>query len=528
MKYNILGKTLKVIVSFGLLFGLGMGLARNSALVQTKASGDVIEDSADVYRAANITQNETNYHDDVTAQPGEAIQFMVMVHLGEAETSADNVIVKVNLNESKTQRADGKFELVSKSSIDSSENDVTDTTTVIVPSDQELVFIPEHGVIVTSHGTVPSNVNGTPYNWPNPEDLFGNGINLGEIESVSTIYVSFKAYVSNKTANMSITKEVASVTHPDGNWHGEIATERGDTVRFQIVVKNTGGSELNDVLITDQLPDELEYVAGSSEYSTPFSAGFKALADSWITGQGGVQQANLGKLPVGEGYNHIIVFDAKVKDDAAAGTYKNTAQAKANEYPEWIYDQARVKISVEEGKEKLTIEKFVRWSNKVDWYGGIEKYQHMFGAGDNVYYRIIVKNTGDGDAEKVTVVDSQPEYIKWVSGDGQWDNEIDRKVTFDLGTLKAGDETELLYMSEVSGEVPTEDTKQENTAVLYRDRDRIDDNSSFIWIHGPEAPEVLAGVTELPVSGGDAAGLILVSLGMIISGWGMRRLVLSF
>jgi len=351
MELKVAKKIIKNVVLTGLLLSLGIGLAKICSLVGSpvvRASGIVIEDSTNVYRAANITRGETNYRDDVEASPGEAIQFLIMVHLGAEDTSADDVSVRVNLQDSKIIRPDGKYELVTKTFINSSENSVEDETKISVPSDQELIFIPEHGVIITSHGQLPTEVPETPYTYPDAEELFAGGVTLGDMEAVSTVYISFKAYVSNKTARMTITKEVASVSNPDGAWHEEIGAEPGEQVRFQIVVKNTGASELNDILITDQLPDGLDYVLGSSEYSTPYSDGFKSLADSWITGEGGVSQANLGPLPVGEGYNAIIVFDAKIKEDTASGSYKNTAQAKANEYPDWIYDQAVVAIQVKE------------------------------------------------------------------------------------------------------------------------------------------------------------------------------------
>ena len=526
-------KIIKSVPFVGLLFALGASLAEVNSWVdlpKVSAQGIVVEDSDNVYLAANITQGETEYRDEVEASPGEVIQLLVMVHLGEEGTSADDISVRVNLSESKVLRPDGKYELVTKAFIDSSENDVEDGTRIIVPSNQDLVFIPEHGVIVTSHGTLPSNVPETPYDWPDPAELFGEGIDLGGMGGISTAHISFKVYVSNKTANMSITKEVANVTNPDGVWHEEIAAARGDRVRFQIVVKNTGASELNDILITDQLPDGLEYVLGSSEYSTPYSSGFKPLADSWITGEGGVSQANLGKLPIGEGCNAIIVFDAKVRENASEGQYKNVAQAKANEYPNWIYDRAAVNIRIEKGEAELSIEKFVRWEGTDDWYESIEKDEYLFDPGEKVVYKIVVKNTGEVGAENVRVVDELPDYIKWISGDGEWDDDK-RKVRFYLGTVEAGEEIVLKYTAKVFDEddLPFTDREQKNVATLYQNEKKIDDDHAQVWINGPE---VLAAKVEkpeeLPEAGADSLGLILISVGMIISGWGTKRLAMGF
>ncbi|MEA2020326.1 MAG: DUF11 domain-containing protein [Patescibacteria group bacterium] len=524
-------KFVKTTVAFAVLFGFGLFVAREVATlgVEADASGGVIEDSSNVFRAANITQGETEYSSEINAKPGEAIQFMAMVHLGAENTSAEDVRVRVDLDDSKIV-ANGKYELVAKTYINSSENDVRDSAKVVVPSNQDLVFIPEHGVIVTSNGNLPSNVSKTPYEWSNPDELFKDGVDLGSVESISTVYISFKAYVSNKTADMTISKEVANVTQADGKWHKSVWADAGDRVRFQIVVKNTGGSELNDVLITDSLPAGLTYIKGSSEYSTPYSNGFKKLADSWITGEGGVSQANLGKLSSGEGYNAIIVFDTRIdeKELEDCVTYTNVAQAKANEYPNWIYGEAAVDVCFEK-EEKVTdleIEKFVKWEDTDDWYESIDKDTHLFDPEELVEYKIVVRNKGNADAHNVTVKDEAPTYISWEKGDGDWDSD-NRKIKFDLGTVKAGEEISLDYISKVFDEedLPFTDRMQKNVATLYEDSDRIDDDHTQVWINGPEikAAKVEREVKELPEAGADSLGLLLIAVGMVITGWGLRK-----
>ncbi len=517
-----------LIITLALSLGVGLGRVGTSfgGLSVVRAQEIVIENSTNAYRAANITRGETAYRSEVQADPGEAIQLLVMVHLGTEDTVAGDVAVRVDLNEAKTVRGDGSYELATKAFIASSANSVEDTTTIVVPSDQELVFIPEHGVVITSHGQLPTAVPGTPYTWPNAEELFGDGITLGGMEAVSTVYISFKAYVSNKTARMTITKEVASVSNPDGAWHAEVGAKSGERVRFQIVVKNAGASELNDILITDQLPEGLDYVLGSSRYSTPYSDGFKPLADSWITGEGGVSQANLGRLPVGEGYNAIIVFDARVGESVVSGSYQNTAQAKANEYPDWIYAQAKVVVP-SEGETELSIEKFVRWGEASAWYEHIDKETHLFAAGEEVIYRVVVKNTGDTVAKDIQVVDELPNYLSWASGEGYWD-EAHWEVTFDFGTMAPGEERDRSYTARVAdeGKLPSGDREQENTAVLYVGEERVAEDDARVWINGPDVAAA-SQPEELPKAGADSLALVLISLGMVLTGWGLRKLALE-
>ena len=493
-------KTRKNLIAFTFLFALGVGLSAvwpNFYQPEASAASIVIEDSDNVYRAANITRGETTYRNEVEASPGEAIQFLVMVHLGAENTSAGNVSVKVDLSD-----------LTTKTFITSSENNVEDTVKIIVPSDQDLVFIPEHGVVLTTHGNLPSNVPTTPYTWSNPDELFGSGLALGNINSLSAVYISFKAYVSNKTANMAITKEVTSVDNPDGAWHDSINVERGEKVRFQIVVNNTGGSELNDVLITDELPEGLEYAPGSAEYSTPYSGGFKSLADSWMAGH-----ANLGKLLVGEGYNAIIVFDALVKEDAAEGEHRNTAQAKANEYPDWIYDWAKVSVEVPTptptpGEPQISIEKKVIWNGPPrlgsgeagSEYDSVEKSVHLYDAGEEVVYKLYVKNSGDAEATGVKVIDYLPAYIRDLDGKDE--------KTFNIGTLGAGEEWSDEYTARVVKDLPQNDRTQENRAEVTSSNAGSDEDTAFIWINGPEilAADVAAAVSAAPAEELPATG----------------------
>ncbi|MFW6110105.1 MAG: hypothetical protein ACOC6Q_01630 [Patescibacteria group bacterium] len=510
-----------------LLVVVGMGFTSSFLTKQVMAESSVVADNSDVLRAANITQEDTEYYDNTGAQPGEAIQLLGMVHLGQENSKAEDVSVQMDLDHKRVQRSDGKYELIVKATIDSSTETVEDTTKIIVPSKQELVFIPEHEVILTTHGNLPSKVPEQTYTWPDSDELFGEGLNLGDIEGVSTVYISLKAYVSNKTANMSIEKQVTSVDSKDGEWHSELKVEPGEQVKYQIVVRNTGGSELNDILITDQLPDQLQYISGSSVYSTPYSDGFKKLADSWITGEDGVSHANLGKLPVGKGYNAIIVFKAQVKDSIENVKIKNAAQAKANEYPDWIYDQAVLTVAEQEEElyTDLQLSKYVRFVDSDRWYSTLEADKYTFSESESVQYYLEVKNTGSKEAKNVEVIDHLPELLSWVGGEGHWDEDL-REVEFALGTIAAGDSVEKYYTAKTAENLSESVIRQENVATLYEGEDKVQEDKAVVYVQGEgevlaeepsEEPEVL------PVSGAQVVGLRLLSLLAISVGLFLKK-----
>ena len=123
-------------------------------------------------------------------------------------------------------------------------------------------------------------------------------------------------------------------------------------------------------------------------------------------------------------------------------------------------------------------------------------------------------------------MDDVADYISWEDGYGDWDDE-ERKIRFDLGTLEAGGEVRLDYEGKVFDEddLPYTDREQKNVATLYEDEENVDDDHCQVWINGPE---VEGDVEELPKAGADSLGMILIAVGMVITGWSLRRLSLAW
>ncbi|MBP6913007.1 MAG: DUF11 domain-containing protein [Candidatus Levybacteria bacterium] len=63
----------------------------------------------------------------------------------------------------------------------------------------------------------------------------------------------------------------------------------------------------------------------------------------------------------------------------------------------------------------------------------------MFAPSQNVTYQIKVKNTGDSKIEKISIVDSLPSQLTYVSG-GNY-NSTNKTVTFNVDNLEKGKET---------------------------------------------------------------------------------------
>jgi len=93
----------------------------------------------------------------------------------------------------------------------------------------------------------------------------------------------------------------------------------GDGVTYTLTISNTGGTALNNVVVTDVLDSRLDFLFGSNPRGT-------------ITASGQTVTANLGTLAVGESVKVIIV--AEVNATAAVGdSIPNTATADSDETP---------------------------------------------------------------------------------------------------------------------------------------------------------------------------------------------------
>ena len=114
----------------------------------------------------------------------------------------------------------------------------------------------------------------------------------------------------------------------DESWQKEGAAEIGDTVEFQLTYENTDGFTQEDVVIRSVLPDNLEYVAGSTVlYNVNYPNGLVSDTDTVV--DNGI---NIGAYTAGS--NAYIRFTAKVVDEDLAwgsNTLVNWGRASVGE-----------------------------------------------------------------------------------------------------------------------------------------------------------------------------------------------------
>lgn len=122
-----------------------------------------------------------------------------------------------------------------------------------------------------------------------------------------------------KTGDFTVEKSVRK-TGTKG-WVKSVDAKKGEKVDYQIEFKNTGETQLNDVVIADQLPNGVKIVPGSVYLKNASNQKPLNITDSLV--KGGV---NIGHYTAGS--NALLKFTAEVtNDECGAHTLTNTATA---------------------------------------------------------------------------------------------------------------------------------------------------------------------------------------------------------
>lgn len=166
--------------------------------------------------------------------------------------------------------------------------------------------------------------------------------------------------------------------------------------------------------------------------------------------------------------------------------------------------------------KSLDIEKKVSKTGEGTWKDKVTG----LGAGDKVYFKVIVKNTGEVDLDDIEVEDELPRYLndpKKVGGDGDFDVDGD-DIEVDLGDLDEDEEKEYIYRAKVREDLPDNGVfcSYNIASVYYNDHKEGSDDAEVCF----ETGEVLGEVSELPEAGSSPVGLAaagtLFSIGLAL------------
>ena len=158
-------------------------------------------------------------------------------------------------------------------------------------------------------------------------------------------------------------------------------------------------------------------------------------------------------------------------------------------------------------------------------------YPYIFSKTENIKFRIKVENTGDVRINDINLEDILPSYIKYAGGDGD-DKDDGRKVEFDIGDLKSGESEEVEFTAKYDANgVDPKDSYICLTNIAKAKGERADDEdddesaldySNFCVgigkVLGKETPKVL------PVTGSKDVLIISTAVGLVLIGFGIRKL----
>lgn len=167
--------------------------------------------------------------------------------------------------------------------------------------------------------------------------------------------------------------------------------------------------------------------------------------------------------------------------------------------------------------------------------GGSNPYS--FKSGENVVFRIIVKNVGDVELKDIELKDRLPNFVKYHSGDGKGASD-NTQVEFSKFNLKPGESKEFQFMTRIAHDgILPKDSRicvtniAEAKGIWANDKDKKEEAVDYanFCIELPkikgvedvkkEAPKVL------PVTGADTMILVTTAaFGLMLIGYGLRKI----
>lgn len=271
---------------------------------------------------ANRTTNSGWQNNSVSANSSDQVAFQVYYRNGVADTIARNTRVRLNF-----PIAEQNYISVNVSLSADNAATVIDNVTINSAVAQKLVFdavniywYPDQSPNATTRSATAS----------------GSGyieLNIGDIgpcwehQGYVTFYASL---VPAASYSLSINKNVRNISLNQTDFYDTTNASSGDQLEFEIRFQNTGTGALSNVLVSDSLPTNFSYLAGSTRVN-----GNNAF--DGVTGTG----LNIGSLNVGA--TATVIFRATINSCYDNQTLTNYGYVQADQ----VYrqsDTATVKI----------------------------------------------------------------------------------------------------------------------------------------------------------------------------------------
>jgi uncharacterized repeat protein (TIGR01451 family)/LPXTG-motif cell wall-anchored protein len=135
----------------------------------------------------------------------------------------------------------------------------------------------------------------------------GDGIIPGCFQYINYVYFKVKPQFA-PVIDFAMEKKVSAADK--NSWTESLPVKSEQTVDYRVEYKNTGTTQQDNVIVKDQLPAGVTYVAGSSKLYNAKNPAGKVLTDG-VTSPAGI---NIGSHAAGA--NSFVVFKAKIAKNA--------------------------------------------------------------------------------------------------------------------------------------------------------------------------------------------------------------------
>lgn len=427
--------------------------AERSANATATPRFNFMQGDAEMLRVAKTTSS--TWGDPISANVGDRVAFLFYYHNGVVGSTATHTKVRVDLPMEQGTALTATSYLWSQETAYITDtvvnNQIVGRTgaTINTPTNARIQYVP---------GSTRWFPNGSQTATQMPDGIVSNsGLDLGSINGCWEYagYVTFMADIYGQS-ELVMDKKVA---HPgETTWHDEIIANPGDSVAYKLGIRNDGDITAENVTVKDILPTYMTYETGTTYYYTQAHPEGVKLPDTMFST--GVSIPNV--VPDDAGITYIT-YRTRISTDIPEGAWalNNVAKVFMNGV-EKDQDQAKVTVTCERG---LVIDKKV--SNGTSW---VE--QSTARLGDEVYWRVVVRNTGNIAANNVLVRDVLPVYVNYIAGSTRVDGAVvgDQIITaggLNIGNIAAGEQKVITLRGRIYGCPPVGGYTLTNTAYTW-------------------------------------------------------------
>jgi len=389
-------------------------------LIQARVTAPVVQGAPIISTNKKVSTGASgNYATAVTASPGDTAWFEVYVqNTGTADGTGTKIV----------DTLDPHFSYIPGSSIEYVKQNNADAQININDSLIKIENLPGGQRLTWAFGTL----------RPVPQDAFylvfavkiadksaftaGTTVTLHNTATSSFDQTSAQTNAvdvtitvpTNPVVSFTLRKEVMNITTGENKWYDtQLATAApGQTVAYRLIVLNTGNTDAANVTLKDLLPSGVTFAGSTMLYTAAKPAG-TAISGNDIVGNG----LNIGTVPAGNTNASTLIFNATLPTQCTGTqTLVNTGQVFYNNQKQ-AEDTATVSFGCTPG---LTIRKDMKGPKDTAY---VNTSTNILNAGDTVYYRINVGNSGNTTIVNPTLRDVLPKFLTYagsLSIDGEF------------------------------------------------------------------------------------------------------------